>query len=271
MPNNINPPVHTEFSMPLPGAAPLNLTQLFTLANSLVHSEIVGSYLPYVVKNGTPDVDDQDKVWFQLDSQGRPIAIKVFWQGSGPNGAWRRVYNGMLGEIRAYHGAPGYGPAPALFNTNGMGNSGLEYDGWHICNGKDGTPDLSDKFLLGAHMNKTDSKNDYEDGEWVSWIDKKAAKATGGAIDFTSTADNTYQKARPELWSGRWFASGNARSDTGQMFGDPHLISGPGSPPDPSNTENRLIYAGDDGNATPDPVSIINPFIALGWIIFVGY
>jgi len=259
--------------MPLPGAAPLNLTQLFTLANELVHSEIQGSYLPYVIKNGTPDVDDQDKVWFQLDSQGRPIAIKVFWQGSGPNGAWRRVYNGMLGEIRAYHGAPGYGPAPALFNTNGMGNSGLEYDGWHICNGKDGTPDLSDKFLLGAHMNKTDSKNDYEDGEWVSWIDKKEAKATGGTIDFTSTDSNTFQKPNDALIVGKWTATGNTRPDdgSGDLYGLPVRISGPGSPPDPDDIKNATLIGVDDGNLTPDPVSIINPFIALGWIIFVGY
>jgi hypothetical protein len=274
MPDVIPPPVVTEFGMPPPDAAPLNLTQLFTLANKLVSSRIDGNYLPYVLQSGQPSVNDQDKVWFEQDSQGRPVAVKVWWIGSGPNGAWRRIYNGMMGEIRGFHGAPGYGPAPALFNTNGMGNVGLEYDGWHLCNGKDGTPDLSDKFICGAHMNKLDSKSDYEDGEWQTMVaGGDNPKHTGGAKDFTLSDATTWRPVRPDLWVGRWTASTPQRDDDSLMYGFPKKVAtGTDSgTPDPNDPPNHLILPKDEGNAEPNPVSVINPFVALGWIIFVGY
>ena len=34
------------------------------------------------------------------------------------------------------------------FDGNGLGLRGKEYDGWHICNGNGGTPDLSGKPII---------------------------------------------------------------------------------------------------------------------------
>jgi hypothetical protein len=150
----VNPPVLTQFANPDPNAAPLNITQLVQLLNVLVGSEIQGSYIPYVLQNGTPGMDDTDKAWIELDTAGRPKAVKVYY-----NGTWRRVYNGMLGEIRGYHGDPS-----TVFDDNGLGKVGLEYDGWHLCNGKDGTPDLSDKFVIAGHMNNSNGHTGYNNG-----------------------------------------------------------------------------------------------------------
>ena len=176
-----SPNVQTQVSMPDPNAAPLNLTQLFQLLNLHLSSQIIGDYAPYVLQNGEPGVSDQDKVWFERDSQGRPVAIKVFW-----NGTWRRIYNGMMNEIRGYTGNPG-----TDFDSTGWGKVGGEYDGWHLCNGNDGTPDFSDQFLLGAHMNN-DSHSGYVDNEWVSWIGDKTGMHVGGAKDVTLTVDNMF-------------------------------------------------------------------------------
>lgn len=264
MPTNTNPEVHTQFGPPDPNDAPLNLAQLFQILNRTVSSEIIppGVYKPYIIQNGDPDVDDQDKIWIDLDSQGRPVATKIYWPVSG---TWRRIYNGMLGEVRAFNGAPGYGPPPAYFNAVGMGNAGLEYDGWHICNGKDGTPDFTDRFIVGAHMNKTDSKNDYDDGEWVSWVDGQSAKRVGGAKDFTLNENNTFQPASPGfLKVGTYEIEGATLTADETKWGAPSLM-------EENKNKNLTIDAGDRANETPEAVSILPPFVALGWIIFLGY
>lgn len=274
----MNPPaVVTQFAMPDPSASPLNLQQLFQLANILVSSTISDDYLSVVLRNGTPDVEDQDKVWFEKDSQGRPVSIKVFYHGK-----WRRVYNGMLGEIRGYSGAPGYhdNDPHSDFDSTGLGNVGSNYDGWGLCNGKNGRPDYSDKFLIGAHMNKLNSHTDYDNG-WQAFIDTEknpSDQKTGGKFEQKLTDANTFRPPVGDLWVGKWAATDNARSDSGQLWGKAkHIVTGPDTgEPDPNDPPNFLLEAGDKGR-TPDTdppieaVSTLPPFIALGWIIFVGY
>jgi hypothetical protein len=244
-----SPPVETKFCMPDPNLAPLNLIQLFQLANLLVHSEIVGDYITYVVGSDEPGAGDRDKVWFQKDTQGRPIAVKVWW-----NGHWRRMYNGMLGEVRGYTGNPG-----TDFDNTGMGRVTGEYDGWHLCNGKDGTPDLSDRFLIGAHMNNEDHSG-YVDDEWVTWISNKTGMHTGGERDFTLTEDTTWRPATPQVTLYGWSATGNIPDNPGSFYGRKNVDSA-----------EYPIVAADEGNLDPSAVSIIPPFIAMAWIIFVGY
>jgi hypothetical protein len=274
----MNPPaILTEFAMPDPGESPLNLQQLFTLANRLVASTISESYLSVVLQNGTPDVQDQDKVWFEKDSQGRPVNIKVFYHGK-----WRRVYNGMPGEIRGYSGAPGYhdNDPTSDFDSNGLGNVGGNYDGWGLCNGKNGRPDYSDKFLLGAHMNKADSHTDYNNG-WQAYIKTEknpTDKKTGGQFEVTLDDTNTFRPATNDLWVGRWKADNPARDDASLIYGFPKkILTGQHQgEPEPNDPPNHQIITGDKGR-TPDtdpPIEAIPtlpPFIALGWIVFVGY
>jgi hypothetical protein len=244
--------------MPDPNAAPLNLQQLFTLLNLHLISNIVGDYTPYVLQNGEPGADDQDKVWFQLDSQGRPIAIKVHW-----NGTWRRIYNGMMNEIRGYNGNPG-----TDFDSTGWGNVGGEYDGWHLCNGNDGAPDYSDQFMIGAHMNN-EGHSGYVDNEWVSWIGDDTGKHVGGEKDVTLAAANMFKDTAGDIGQfevGRYGITpggGETLDGTKPLFGKVAI----GDP-----TKNIAVpVQATGGNTTPDPISIIPPFVALAWIIFLGY
>lgn len=245
----MNPPVITQFANPDPAATPLNLTQLVQLLNALVASEIQGSYIPYVIQNATPSVDDQDKVWIYLDSQGRPIEHRTFY-----NGQWRRIYNGMLGEIRLYGGDP-----TVDFDAKGLGIVGGTYDGWHLCNGNDGTPDLSDHFPIGAHMNNQDVQG-YNNGWLTTILGAAAATHTGGVRDFTLTNDTTYRPPTQEIVLYEWSATGNVPANPGDLFG----LHNVGSKSD-------TLQNADPGNPTPTSVSVINPFIAVGLIIFVGY
>lgn len=245
----MNPPIVTQFANPDPAASPLNLTQLIQLLNVLISSEMQGSYIPYVIQNATPSVDDQDKAWIYLDSQGRPVETRIYY-----NGIWRRIYNGMLGEIRLYNGDPAVD-----FDANGLGNVGGIYDGWHLCNGKDGVPDLSDQFPIAAHMNNADIVG--YDGEWKTTIlGAQQAAHTGGGRDFTLNASNTYRPATQEIVLYEWSATGNVPANPGDLYG----LHNVGSKSD-------TLQNGDAGNLTPDSVSIIPKFIALAYIQFVGY
>lgn len=241
--------------MPDPNAAPLNLIQLFQLANVLVSSEIQGNYLNMVIQSTQPGADDQDKAWVVIDGAGRPLAIKTFY-----NGKWRRIYNGMIGEIRGFSGDPGYN-ATGNFNTNGLGNVGGEYDGWHLCNGKDGTPDLSNRFLVGAEMSP--APHGYSDGKWKTKIDDKIYD-TGGQWTEVLKPENIPVPAMPAVRFRHWYADGNIpQPHTGNLWGVP------ASPP--NHTDNDDLVAKVDGNASPVGVFIGPPFYSLAWIIFVGY
>ena len=250
----MNPPVITSFNNPDPNAAPLNITELVQLLNTLVMSEIQGSYIPYIMSSTTPGVDDQDKAWLKLDSFGRPIALMVFY-----NGAWRRVYNGMLNEIRMFNGVPGYGAPPALFDANGHGNTGLEYDGWQICNGKNGAPDLSDHFILGAHMNNSGGHNGYDNG-WQAYLPGFGGDfKNGGETAYLLNASNTYRPSSPGIKVDKYAAgASNGNDPTGILYGVNSVQHLDLLPPDP-------------GNPTPAPLQIIPPFFAMAFIIFQGY
>ena len=134
--------------MPDPGAAPLNLIQLFQLMNLHFSSLMTGSYTPYVLQNGTPGVSDQDKVWFELDANGRPVSTKVFW-----NGNWRRVYNGMMGEVRGYNGNPGDD-----FDSTGWGKKMGEYA---LTQTSQGVPDGQGGFVPGTQLSEADAAKRY--------------------------------------------------------------------------------------------------------------
>jgi hypothetical protein len=251
---NINPPVTTQLGHADPNASPLTVNELIDLFNTLFHSEIQGDYIPYVIGADTPAVDDNHKAWIKLDTGGRPIAIMTFY-----NGNWRRVYNGMPGEIRGYSGNPGFNTS-GDFDVNGRGNIGGNYDGWQICNGKNASPDLSNKFLLGANMdNAVGTPAGYDNG-WQAVIDGAPFK-TGGVFKYTlsqSQIPQTPKAADGELY--RWSATGNVQDNGGPLWG----LNNPNATPHP------LIPA-DPGNPNPGPIPLSPPFYALAWIIFQGY
>jgi hypothetical protein len=254
-----NPSIVTHFDNPDPGATPLNLIQLVELLNALVSTQFQNpnSYTPYVISNGTPGVDDQDKAWLELDSTGRPTSIKIFW-----NGHWRRVYNGMIGEIRMYSGDPSID-----FDGNGLGKVGLAYDGWHICNGKNGVVDLSDRFIVGAHMNNHDT-NGYQTslGGWISTVTKTAGLHQGGTKDITLTDKNTFQPTLDigTLKLGKYQDAGNTMYLQGSEFAY-------GKPSVGDETKNVTVNIQSEGNPTPDAITTVPPYLAFAFIIFVGY
>jgi hypothetical protein len=271
-----NPTIKTEFAMPDPDAAPLNLIQLFSLANVLVRSTIQGDeFLNVVAQTLEPAPEHRDALWVVLDQVKRPVAIK-FWY----NGHWRRVYNGMLGEIRGFTGDPGLGPPPALFNRDGRGNLGLEYDGWHICNGKDGVVDLSDKFVVSAHMNNLNGHTGYDHG-WQTFVDGKDVLKTGGAKStmiqmknlppLNTALGNNPDSGLPET-TGLWIHGKGWKDDAVHSSAVPIVDTNYGA----SRNHDALIATyGAAPDATPpvpqEEFPVLPPFYCLAWITFIGY
>lgn len=110
-----------------------------------------------------------NKVWFKTDAAGRPTGVFMFY-----NGNWRRVYSGGIGDVKMFVGNPS-----GLFDGTGRGVVGGFQDGWALCNGQNGTPNMTDRFVVGATWNGSN---------WVSAVEGVPAKTQGGVGVFNLTA-----------------------------------------------------------------------------------
>ncbi len=261
----MNPALTTTIGHADPNATPITVNEFIDLLNTLIATQFTSpdSYLPYIISQTTPSVDDRDKVWIELDTAGRPLSTKIWYPGAVA--AWRRIYNGMIGEIRGYSGNPGYTSDPSSdFDINGAGQVGGRYDGWQICNGKNGSPDLSNQFLVGANMsNATGTPPGYDNG-WQCVVEG-TAYMVGGFFKHTlqlgeiPVKPNTPPGTQIPLY--RWQADGNAGNPFGNLYGVQNN----------ADTNPQYTVPPTTSNTTPDEFWTTPPFYALAWIIFGGY
>jgi hypothetical protein len=263
----MNPPIVTQIAHADPNAAPLNINELIDIFNPLLSSDLLGSYIPYILQHATPGVDDQDKAWIELDSTGKPLAIRIFYPPI--SGSWRRIYNGMAGEIRMFSGNP---RTTTDWDTDGRGAVGGTYDGWQICNGNNGSPDLTDKFIVAAHMNETSG---YDSGshQWRTKIDGTHFVQTGGAKDHLIVAADL-----PPLDSQNGLAQLFLHGNEAKAGVDHTPQAKPIIDVTYANlqTHDQLLTTyGSDPNGSPPvpqtPIPTLPPFYALAFITFIGY
>jgi len=243
----MNPPLLIQLGTPDPNSAPTDFTQEVALLNTLLTGQIVGSYIPYVIGSDTPSVDDNDKAWIELDTAGRPIAVKTFY-----NGNWRRVYNGAIGDVKGYTGDPSVD-----FDTDGLGIVGGRQDGWHLMNGNGGTANLTDKFLVGAHMDNSNGHTGYNSG-WQTFVDGMSDLQTGGGPNIQLNAANTYQPPIVDVKVDKYSATGNTNDPSGILYGV-------------NSVQHIELFPGSAGVTSPPPITTLPPFYCLAWVTFVGY
>lgn len=148
-------PITITFANPPEGTCPATFADAVVLLQALVGGEVTTTFTPYVLGANTPAVEDQDKAWIRLDAAGRPLGTFVFYAGN-----WRRQYTGKVKEITWFSGDPN-----TYFDGTGKGLATAEWDGWALCNGANGTPNMTDRFIASAHMDNSGGHDAY-DGQW---------------------------------------------------------------------------------------------------------
>lgn len=246
-------PIAVSLANPPVGACPSDFNDVVALLNTLLSGSIPEPFTPYVVGASIPAVNQQGYLWLKLDGAGRPKVVMKFY-----NGNWRRVENGVPGEIRTFIGDPA-----GQFDANGIGLIGADWDGWALCNGYMGlTANFSNHFVIAANMDNSEGIAPYQGGiGWRTRIAGAPAAIGVGATSLTLTDATTYRPARPGLTLYKWTADGaNGRTVGGNLFGDP---STPGT--------QAVLLAADAGNLTPSAIPIVPPYFAYAPVQWIGY
>lgn len=243
-------PITVGFANPEPGVCPGTFGETVGLLNTLLSGSIPSPFTPYVVSEETPAVDQQAYLWVKLNGAGQPLGLFKYYGGN-----WRRVHNGVPGEVRMFKGDP-----TGKFDGTGKGILQTDWDGWALCNGSNGTTNLTDRFIISAHMDGSGGTAAYTAG--IGWRTKVrgTAEVVGGQNDITLTDLTTYRPPRPELKRWQWKADGNSGTSGGNLYGGSSV---PGI--------SEVLLPADAGNETPDPISIIPPFYSFALCEWVGY
>jgi len=245
--------VTAQFSNPDPSDNPTTLQGLFTLLNNHALAEPVsgGPFTPYVISSTTPAVADQDKAWFKVDANGRPLEVRLFY-----NGSWRRFYTGKTGQVEMFSGN-----LTTYFDGTGLGLTGLDWDGWAICNGNNGTTNLSNLFIVGAAMDNVGITG-YTGTHWQTNVTGTALQ-TGGAANYAIVNNNL-----PNMTvyvSGRRYSSG-AGNTPKRVLVDGDYAGGDLTDPNP------IAQFGANPPANPQTsIPTTPPFYALAYCQWIGY
>lgn len=238
--------VEIVFANAAPEDCPTTWQESIDLLNESVSGSIVANIVPYVRQTETPGVDQQSLVWHKIDVDGRPIGTFHFYSG-----AWRREYSGRQDEIRYFMGDPN-----VHFESGGRGIVSGEWDGFALCNGSNGTPNLSDKFIVGAKMD--DLGIGYPtNGPWKTNV-TGSAEQTGGVNEITLTDATTFRAAKAAVTLFRRTATGETPNASAGLFG-----LGP--------LGETVIVPEDLGNDPPDAIPTLPPFYALAICKWIGY
>lgn len=236
---------------PDPSDNPTTLGALITLLNTLFEAVNVtgGPFTPYVISSTTPAVGDQDKAWLKVDGNGRPLAIYLYYSGN-----WRRFYSGKIGEITIFSGNP------ATYFSSGLGIVGGEWDGFALCDGTNGTPNLSNLFIVGGAMDNAGITG-YSGGSWKTSV-SGGSLATGGQSGYT--IKNTDLPNLTVQVTGAHYSSGAA---TGIQR---TLVDGDHSAGDHTDL-NPIASYGQTAGTAQTLIPNVPPFLAMGYAMFVGY
>jgi len=250
--------VQPVFANPDPSANPTSVADLVTLLNNLAEQVNVqgGPFTPYVISSTTPQVSDQDKIWAKTDGNGRPLGQFLFY-----NGNWRRFYNGKTGEKAYFDGNPA-----TYFDNTGLGLIGLDWDGWALCNGQNGTPNLSNLFIANGGMDNAGITG-YSGGHWNTNMGGGASQ-TGGAASYALINNNL--PYMPVFVNGYKYSAGAA-----QGIKHIHCDGDWSSPNNPDPTLQTAFGAdttGQNGPPVPQvPVPTLPPYYTMAIAGWVGY
>lgn len=152
---------------------------------------------------------------------------------------------------------------PALyFDGTGLGLTTADWDGWAICNGANGTTNLTDRFLVAAHMDNASGQTGYVAG-WRTLVSGTILQL-GGVKEHLIVARDL-----PEL---DFQLDGHDYNSGGSPHVDPSPIVDLLYSNSPVRSVPGLIHYGfDSGSETQTAVPTLPPFYAYCLCQFVGY
>lgn len=199
------------------------------------------------VGSSPPGSSLTNKVWYKVDGAGRPLGTFMFY-----NGNWRKIYSGAaIGEIRMFWYYSG------LIDGTGRGNIGGDMDGWALCNGQNGTPNLEAYTPVCGQQGETVGQ---AAGQWFTDADGQAWRNTGG------------QKARTVLTVGNLPASVIGRSYITVLQNGTGASKGVATN-DGSQPQYDIPLRDESTGAAPanTPLPYQNLYFAIGFFEFIGY
>ncbi len=243
------PTFTAQLGLPDPSAAPLTLTDLVNLLNALFLPISVNGFNAQIITgSATPGVGDQDKLWFRTDAGGNPLGFYVF-----NSGTWRPVYNGKIGQISMYigDGSP--------FDGTGKGTIGGIWDGWAICNGLNGTPDMRDRFPVGFI--------EFSAGQAITNFEPPGfGKVSGGNTVSNYTIQQSDLPAYSPVYQGAEYDAGSSQV-LNRIIIDNHWLNFPQTIPESSVGSG--VHYGNTGGQTAIP--IVPPYYCVVFVKFIGY
>lgn len=246
--------IQVQFANPPEGTCPATFSDAVTLLNALISGQVTTSFIPYIIGASTPAVEDQDKAWIRLDAAGRPLGTFVFYAG-----AWRRQYSGKPKEITFFSGDPSL-----YFDGTGKGLTTAEWDGWALCNGANGTPNLTDRFIASAHMDNSDGHNAYSSGWKLLYAGTEFG--TGGSDQYLIVPRNLPEIAAITADGFEYNPGGSPH------VGDPRIIIDPlYSAGKPASIDLSPHYGFDSGIESQSGIPITPKFYAAAPCMFIGY
>jgi len=199
------------------------------------------------VGSSPPGSSLTNKVWYKVDGAGRPLGVYMFY-----NGNWRKIYTGAaIGEIRMFWYYSG------LIDGTGRGNVGGDLDGWALCTGGNGTPNLQAYTPVCGQQGETVGQ---ASGQWFTDADGVAWRNTGG------------QKARTVLSVGNLPANMIARTYITAIQNGTGAAKGVATNDDTSPQYDIVIrdeVTGASPASTPLPYQ--NLYFAIGFFMFIGF
>lgn len=222
-------------------APPADANGMIATAAAYTRYFISSEYRLCIKLSGTvPVPEDRNKVLFTSDAAGRPTRVSLFY-----NGNWRRVYSGLPYEIKMYAGA-----WTANFDATGLGILSGNWDGWALCNGNNGTPNLTDRFVI--------SGNYSIGGGWYTYLAGPALNE-GGANSIQIQLQNCPSIPLTLLLTSS-YAGGGLNYAISTQQGSP-IGGGP----------TGLIQIATAGTGLQTPISTLPAYIAQGFAMFIGY
>jgi len=199
------------------------------------------------VGSSPPGSSLTNKVWYKVDGAARPLGVYMFY-----NGNWRKVYTGAaIGEIRMFWYYSG------LIDGSGRGNVGGDMDGWQLCNGQNGAPNLEAYTPVCGQQGETVGQ---AAGQWFTDADGAAWRNTGGQKARTVLSVGNLPSAMvartyiTTLQNGTGATKAVVTNDGTQPFYDITIKDeGTGAPP----------------SSTPLPYQ--NLYFAVGFFMYIGY